>query len=70
MGARCMFDRTANLSSFSESMKIHMNNLTQMAKIDVDEEGSTAIAFTYFTFALISNNDEYSKCLLYARENP
>lgn len=46
MGAGNLFDSSANLSGFSTSTKLTLDDAIQKAKITIDEEGSTAAAAT------------------------
>ncbi|XP_037038155.1 serine protease inhibitor 88Ea-like [Bradysia coprophila] len=51
MGIKNLFDSTANLTGFSDKANLHLDDAVHKAKIEVNEEGSTAAAATVlFTF--------------------
>lgn len=46
MGIRNLFEPTANLTGFSDRVNLHLDDAVHKAKIEVNEEGSTAAAAT------------------------
>lgn len=46
MGVGALFDSSSNLSGFSNTTKLQLDDGIQKAKITIDEEGSTAAAAT------------------------
>lgn len=46
LGIKSLFDQTADLTGFSAESKLTLNDAKHVAKIKVDEEGSTAAAAT------------------------
>ncbi|KAG4080758.1 hypothetical protein HA402_005938 [Bradysia odoriphaga] len=46
MGIKNLFDSTANLTGFSDKANLHLDDAVHKAKIEVNEEGSTAAAAT------------------------
>lgn len=46
MGVKNLFEATANLTAFSDKSNLHLDDAVHKAKIEVNEEGSTAAAAT------------------------